>query len=402
MDAAQLADTISAVFGRILRADIKGFRRLMRVNSLFHPKKIVWNFSNTKQLFETTTFSTGSKHSPLPKASQKEQNEFSTILNHVNFNSHKEDRKLTAFIALKNGKVVFENYYQGTGPSDIRIGWSVSKGLISVLCGILIDKKLIAQSALDAPITPLLPSLIGTGYNGVTLRNLLHMTSGVAFNEDYIDYHSDINKLGRILGIGGSMDDFAATLVGEYTPNTWRHYVSIDTHVIGMALRALTGEPVAKLYQTYLMDQMGFEVPPHCITDSYDQPFVLGGMNFCTRDYARIGQMMLQDGEWNGRQIVSKEWIEALIEPTAPPPYPPVQGTPDAECKYGMHWWRPPNPENGEFFAIGIYGQMIYVNKKANLVLVQNAVDLNFREGKGQVLLDTLKLYSKISNALHS
>ncbi|MEM7241899.1 MAG: serine hydrolase [Pseudomonadota bacterium] len=400
MDLAQFLDITRSVGGRIIRLDLTGFLRLLRVNSMFKPKRVVWNFSHTKKLFNTVSFPATGRARQLPKAPKASVEKCAKALNDFNFAKHRTDRQLTAFLAMHKGKLCFEEYYQKTKRTDIRIGWSVSKGLIAILVGILIDKKVIKKSDLDRSVTPLVPMLNGSGYDGVTLRNLLNMSSGVAFNEDYIDYHSDINKLGRILGIGGSMDEFAASLVREYDPGTWRHYVSIDTHVIGMALRALTGENIQDLYHQHLMLPMLFEAPAHCIADSFDQPFVLGGMNFCTSDYARIGQMMLDKGKWNGQQIVSAGWIEELITPSAPPPYPGIQGTPDAECLYGMHWWRPPNPQKGEFFAIGIYGQMIYVNRNSQLVLVQNATDLNFRDGEGQVLLNTLSFYRHISNAI--
>ena len=400
MDLAQFFDIVKSVGGRIVRLDLTGFLRLLRVNAMFKPKRVVWNFSHTKRLFNTVSFPATGRAKPLPEAPKLSVDAFKNAMKAHAFSEHKETRQLTAFLAMHKGKLCFEEYFHKTKRTDIRIGWSVSKGLIAILVGILIDKKMIKTTDLDQSITPLVPSLVGTGYDGVTLRNLLNMSSGVAFNEDYVDYHSDINKLGRILGIGGSMDEFAATLVREYEPGKWRHYVSIDTHVIGMTLRALTGHKIKDLYCEHLMKPMLFEAPAYCIADSFDQPFVLGGMNFCTSDYARIGQMMLNKGKWNGQQIVSAKWIEQLIEPSAPPPYPGIQGTPDAECLYGMHWWRPPNPQKGEFFAIGIYGQMIYVNRRSQLVLVQNATDLNFREGEGQVLLNTLALYRKLSEAM--
>ena len=398
MDFQKLTDTASTLLGRIFRGDIRGLKRLLRVNSMFHPKRVVWNFSHVQALFETTEFeSDPTQTKPIPTASKSQQKAFSNLLDQAGFEVHKTKRSLTAFLAIHNGKIVSENYFQGTQPDDLRIGWSVSKGLIAILVGALIKDKQIKKSDLDAPITPLIPALIGTGYDGVTLRNLLNMSSGVAFNEDYIDYHSDINKLGRILGIGGSMDAFAATLVREYTPGTWRHYVSIDSHVIGMTLRELTGQTMQALYQNYLITPMRFERAPLCIRDTRNQPFVLGGFNFCTRDYGRIGLMMANGGKWHGTQIVTQAWVNELLKPSAPPPYPAIQGTPDAQSDYGMHWWRPAQAQPGEFFAIGIYGQMIYVNRKSNLVLVQNAADLNFRDGDGQVCLDTLALFREIS-----
>src|SRR5699024_857552 len=150
---------------------------------------------------------------------------------------------------------------------------------------------------IDEPVTKYVPALVGTAYDGATIRNVLQMASGVRFNEDYLDYDSDINRMGRVLALGGSMDEFAAGLTARERPpgQAWQ-YVSIDTHVIGMVVRGATGRSVIDLMAEKLVQPMGLEAAPFYVTDGYGTAFVLGGLNMPTRDYARFGQMFLQNG----------------------------------------------------------------------------------------------------------
>ncbi|WP_150121487.1 serine hydrolase, partial [Sulfitobacter sp. HI0023] len=100
------------------------------------------------------------------------------------------ERAVTGLVVMKNGEIVYENYFLSTAPEDRRIAWSVSKSYLSALIGILLDEGAIAS--LDDPVTQYAPALEGTAYDGATIRNVLNMASGVTFNEDYLDYDSDI------------------------------------------------------------------------------------------------------------------------------------------------------------------------------------------------------------------
>ena len=217
-----------------------------------------------------------------------------------------------------------------------------------------------------------MPLLKGSAYDGVSIRNLLTMSSGVAFNEDYLDFNSDINRMGRVLAIGGSMDDFAAGLVArDAEPGSKMHYVSIDTHVLGMVIAGATGRDPAELMDERIVKRMGLEASPVMLTDSEGTAFVLGGLNLRTRDYARIGQMFLQGGLWQGQQIVPADWVAASTRLQAP-----------GGAGYGYQWWVPRDTADhgNDYFAHGIYGQYIYINPEARSVIAVNAADRGFRE----------------------
>ncbi len=338
--------------------------RLMAVNSLFSAEKIVDNFSHMDRMFLTRPMSRGDGPlSPLPQGAPMELPD--SIPGWI------EDRSLTALVVLKDGQVVAEQYFQGTEAEDLRISWSVAKSFLSALTGILLEEG--AIGSLDDPVVKYAPALAGSAYDGASLRDVMQMASGVEFNEDYLDFWSDINKMGRVLALGGSMDDFAAGLTTRYrAPGQEWHYVSIDTHVIGMVVRGATGRSVPELLEEKLLIPMGLEAAPYYLTDGYGVAFVLGGLNMRSRDYARFGQMFLQNGAWNGRQIVPADWVAASTIPSAPT-------APGAE-QYGLQWWMAPDARPGEYFARGIYGQYIYVNQPAGVVIAVNSADRGFRE----------------------
>ncbi|WP_460275200.1 serine hydrolase domain-containing protein [Celeribacter sp. ULVN23_4] len=394
MQASALFDTAKIIGGRLIRLDITGIKRLSRVNSLFAPGKIVWNFSHLDQLFHALPFDMPSDApSPLPEAK-------APLTASVDLERYFTERNVKSFLVLKDGAIRHEQYLQGTRPDDRHISWSMSKSVTALLLGILIDKGMIPADILEAEVQEHLPALKGSGYDGVRLLDVLTMSSGVRFNEDYVDYHSDINRMGRIIGVGGSMDDFAATLTRQWPPGTYMHYVTVDTHVIGMMIRALTGQKMIDLLNTHVIRPMGVEHSGFVITDEEQEPFVAGGFNMSTRDYARLAQMMLQKGEWNGTRIVSEAWIDRMTRQTAPLPDPETAKIPDGQLRYGLQWWLPPEAREGEFFGIGIYGQYMYIHRAAGVVIAQNAADTEFRVGDGAINLETLTMFRQIAEEL--
>jgi len=228
-------------------------------------------------------------------------------------------------------------------------------------------------TSLDAPVTKYAPQLAGTAYDGATLKNVLQMSSGVTFNEDYFDQSSDINRMGRVLALGGTMDDFAASINDTFAApgETWK-YTSIDTHILSMVIRGATGRTIPDLMAEKIMAPMGLEQTPYYLTDGVGVAFVLGGLNLTTRDYARMGQMFLQNGQLNGTQIVPADWVAASTVASAK--------TATGKLGYGYQWWMPKGATEGEFMAQGVYGQFVYINRPAGVVIATTGADRKFRE----------------------
>ncbi len=336
--------------------------RLMAVNSMFTEGKIVNNFSSMDTMFHTVVMDVpNDAPAPLPVALRDMP---------ASLDGFVTDRNVTAIVVLKDGQIAYENYYLGTGAEDLRISWSVAKSYLSALMGIVLAEGAIAS--IDDPVTTYAPSLTGTAYDGATIRNVLNMASGVVFNEDYLDFNSDINKMGRIIGLGGSMDGFAEGLMlRDNDPGTQWRYVSIDTHILGMVIRGATGRSIPDLLAEKLLTPLGMEADPYYVTDGYGVAFVLGGLNIRTRDYARFGLMILNNGRLNDVQIVPPDWVAQTTVASAP-------NTPRS-IDYGMQWWVPSDATDGEFFARGIYGQYIYINQPEGVVIALNSADRAFR-----------------------
>lgn len=338
--------------------------RLLAVNSLFDADRITHNFSNMDAAFLHEEVSRGDGPvSELPKGpplslTPEQQNWV-------------EQADVTAIVMLQNGKLRHESYYKDTTAEDRRISWSVAKSFISVLMGIALDEG--AIDSIDDSVIKYAPSLMDSAYAGASIEDVLLMSSGVTFDEDYLDPSSDINKMGRVLALGRSMDAFTADLTETFQPagSAWQ-YVSIDTHVLGMVLRGATGKSIPALLSEKVVASLGLEAAPYYVTDGYGTAFVLGGLNMRTRDYARFGQMVLQDGKHNGRQIVPADWLRQSTVPLAE--------TKAGAIQYGYQWWIPADAQEGEFMARGIYGQYIYINRNTQTVIALNGAHRGFRE----------------------
>ena len=144
----------------------------------------------------------------------------------------------TGLLILKDGRLVFEDYWRGNDATTQSVSWSVCKSFVSALVGIAIGEGAIAS--VEDPVTKYVPELAGSAYDGVRLKDVLQMSSGARWNEDYSDPESDINRFGRMLASGTSFDDFAAGCINERPPGTFNRYNTTDTHVLGMVVRGAT------------------------------------------------------------------------------------------------------------------------------------------------------------------
>ncbi|APG48240.1 serine hydrolase domain-containing protein [Phaeobacter porticola] len=337
--------------------------RLIAVNSLFDADRIVSNFSNMNAAFLTTPLDRGDGSiSALPVGVE--------MALPAGTQDWITDRRVTSLLVLKGGQVRHESYYQGTYAEDLRISWSMAKSYLSALLGVLLQEDKI--HSLDDLVVDYAPQLRGSAYETATIRNVLNMASGVKFDEDYLDYNSDINRMGRTLALGGTLDQFASDLTETIAPpgDAW-HYVSIDTHVLGMVIRGATGRAVPELLSEKILQHLGLEQAGYYLTDGAGVAFVLGGINQTTRDYGRFGLMIAQNGRYSGKQVVPQAWISASTRPSAP--------TKAAQIGYGFQWWIPKNAVPGEFLARGVYGQYIYINQSRDVVIVVTSTDRGFR-----------------------
>jgi len=344
--------------------------RLSTVITLFDAGRIVGNFTSMGTVFETAPM-------PLADVRPNQLAQGASMTMPSGYRAWSEARAVTGIVVLKDGVIRHEAYpLSAPGRTDdpaqrTRISWSVAKSFLSVLFGIVHEEG--AIDSLDDPITKYAPRLVGTAYDGARIRDVLQMSSGVVFDEDYLDFWSDINKMGRVLAMGRSMDRFARGLDETFAqPGTGWQYVSIDTHVIGMVIRGATGRPIPELLNEKVLHPLRLTVEPHYVTDGHGVAFVLGGLNLTTRDYALFGHMVANGGIAFGQRIVSKAWITESTRASAP--------TDPGEIGYGYQWWIPVGAEPGQFMGRGIYGQYLYIDTPRGVVIAVNGADRAFRE----------------------
>lgn len=359
----------------------QNIRQLYHVIKLFDEDRIVQNFVSMDGIFPVVTLERSGPVHEFGQAPGELPEHFDYFGEKRSINEWMENTNTLALLVVRGNDIVYEGYFLGTTATDRRISWSMSKSVTSAAFGIAVEEGYIPD--LEAPVTDFVPELAGTGYDGVKIKNVLQMSSGVEFNEDYSDYNSDINRFGRTIAMGGSFDGFAASLQSspDMEQGTHLHYVSIDTHVLGMVLRAATGISIKEFFEEKLWSALGMEQDAYFIADGLGEPMVLGGLNMVTRDYARFAMMMRDNGRMLGRQVVPESWVEASITPDAPHLMPGKRDNSGTDLGYGYQWWLPvPDADSmKEFMGIGIYGQFMYINRDLDVVIIKNSADLDFQ-----------------------
>ena len=281
-----------------------------------------------------------------------------------------ESTDTAAVLVLQAGAVRHEQYWLTGGPNVQWISWSVAKSFVSALIGIAVDEGHIAD--IEDPMDRYVPALQGSAYEGVTIRSVLEMSSGASWNEDYSDPNSDISRFGAAISGGGSLLDFVSGMAAEREPSTFCQYNSADTQALGHVLIAATGRTITDYMQEKLYTPLGMEAPGYWLLDSDGVEMAFGGLNLTARDYAKFGELFRLGGAWNGQQLVPANWVTSSTT-SAEPHLQPGRVTVGGHVfpfGYAHQWWVP-DGERGEFSAIGVYNQFVYVDPVAQATVVK-------------------------------
>ena len=299
-------------------------------------------------------------------------------------------------IVIQNDTNVYEHYWRGQTESTPHISWSMSKSFVSALMGIAIQEGYI--QSINQYVEEYLPDLKGSGYEGVTIKQVLQMSTGVKFDETYGDPNSDIQRWFKAFALGESQDAFAATLVRNREPGTYNQYVSINTHVLGMILVKATGKSLTEYLQEKIWQPLGAEYDAYWISDDTGMEMALGGLNSSLRDYAKLGQLFLHKGDWHGQQLVPESWIYDSVIPDGEHVQAQSPNSDSPGIGYGYQWWIP-DGDQGEFMAIGVFNQYIYINPSTHTVIVKNSANENYYDTADPYTLDLshLELFRAIA-----
>lgn len=301
------------------------------------------------------------------------------------------------FLFIKNDTIQYENYWRGQKEDIRHISWSMAKSYVSALFGIAMEEGFI--KSIDQTVDEYLPELKGSGYDGVKIKDVLQMSSGVKFNEDYSDPNSDINRYFEGFVFGKSQDEFAGTLVNELPPGTYNKYVSIDTHILGMIIVKATGKSLTNYLQEKIWQPIGAEFDAYWLADGKGMEMANGGLNASLRDFAKLGRLYLNKGNWEGNQIVPEAWFEASTSSIEEHLQVGSKNSASLSVGYGYQWWILDGNE-GEFMAIGIFNQHIYINPTTNTVIVKNSANKNYYDGDNPYASTSthIELYRKLAH----
>lgn len=280
----------------------------------------------------------------------------------------------TSFLVLHRGAIVHEDYPGRCAGPGVRFqAFSLTKSVTSILVGIALAEG--AITSLHDPVVTYCPDLAGTAFEGPTVEQVSDMCSGVGAVEDWTVPDSAINRFERAVTGGGSILDVIRSLPRMSPPGTAFNYSTIDTQVLGWVLEGATGMPLADYAASRLWSRIGTEDDAYYFLTRGRPRTALGGgsLNASTRDLARIGLLMARDGEWAGERIVPKEWVARSRGRDVPHIAVGALG-PSGRPHYGYssQWWTLGGARRA-FTGIGVFGQYLYVDPEADVVIVKTS-----------------------------
>lgn len=363
----------------------------------FKPDVIDENFRSLYKIYPSVRVPHTADVSVLPVAERTLPQTYSYKGETRNLSDFLKRTDTTGFIVLKDGAIVHEEYERGNSENTQSIAMSLSKSFVSFLIGTAVaDGKIDLNETVDHYV----PVLKEGGYKGIKVKNVLQMSSGIGFNEDYGDLNSDIVRY-IIQILTGSVVDFTAHLKNARQQGTVSEYVSADTQVLALVLEGATGVPIQSYFQDRLWSKLGVEADAYWLADSKGEVVAAGGLNAVLRDYARFGLLYMNEGRnYRGQQIVPAQWVRDSVTPDEPYLMPGrAMPSGNAAYGYGYQWWIPSEPQ-GDFVGVGIYGQFIYVNPVKNVVIVKTSAYADYNID-GQAMKDeTIHMFQSLANSL--
>lgn len=389
---------IALIGAFVFRQQISEYRAAFEYAGLFEPDVIDQNFRSLYKKYNSVKVDKSAQASDLPKAERPLPQTYQFKGETRQIADWIERSDTTGLIVLKDGAVVHEQYLRGNTADTQSIAMSLSKSTVSFMIGNAVADGLVK---LDQPVETYAPLLAEGGYKGVKVKDVLQMSSGIGFNEDYGDLSSDIVRY-IIQILTGSVNDFTAHLKNQDPPGTINRYVSADTQVLGMVLEGATKKPLAQYFSERLWSRLGTQADAYWLVDQKGEVVAAGGLNAVLRDYARFGLLYLNEGRnFAGEQIVPAEWVHASTIPDSPHLMPgrdtqegfPVMG-------YGYQWWIPGARSGGDFTGIGIYGQFIYVNPERHVVIAKTSAYADYNNSWREMEHEAIAAFQAIANAL--
>ena len=325
----------------------------------WEPEQQVAGYRNTDQIFPTRTIRAGGE-SPFPLHSSPR--DLSGVTYEVDgetytLDDYVEDRRVAGLLVVKGDEILLERYGLGNDEHSRWVSFSIAKSVVSMLIGAALRDGYI--ESVEEPITRYLPRLAGGGYDGVSIKHVLQMASGTAWNEDYADPNSDVNSRLRQGGTLGLLT-YMQALETAAPPGEQFNYNTGETNLAGALLRAAIGNNLGTYLEAKIWQPFGMEADA---TWQLHEPAggELGGccISATLRDYARIGLFAMRGGTLpDGTEVLSDGWMTESTTPS--------QGSEG----YGYLWWL---RGGGTYAGIGIFGQLLWVDPNDEIVIVTHS-----------------------------
>lgn len=292
--------------------------------------------------------------------------------------------KTTAFLVIRNDSILYQNYFNGYFENQPSIVFSISKAITTALVGIAIRDGHIKD--VDQKVVEYFGPFAKDQRREITLEHLLQMTSGLN--------HEDQERVLR-LGMAyynGDVKKYIANRVKlRHEPGTRFAYKSMDTQVLGICLEKAIDTTVAAYMQQSLWEPLGMEFPALITHDKKKNPRVYGGMAVCARDLAKIGRLFLNNGNWNGEQIIPLEWVTKSTT---------VSEDGGGWWGYSTGWWFNDQYvvdniyDTQQFYATGFEGQYIFVDPQTDVIIV--------RQGYGKEDVKWMTMMMRLSRLINT
>ncbi len=342
-----------------------------------------WSVSHFRQLMPTINVSRGLGHASSLST------ELIEAIDGLTFTPLNADKPITweeslwlnytdGILVMHQGKVVYERYFGVLKPEGQHGAMSVTKTFTGTLAAMLA-----AEGVLDPSlrVDHYVPELATSAFGSATVRQLMDMTTGIRFSEDYSDPNAEVwahaaagNPLPKPADYEGprSYYEFLQTVQAQGEHGEAFHYRTANTDALGWVLARVTGENVASLLSNRIWKKLGAEQDAYMSVDSIGTPFAGGGLNLGLRDLARFGEMIRNHGYYNGQQIIPAQVVADIRsggdqEKFAKAGYSLLQG-----WSYRNMWWVTHN-EHGAFMARGVHGQALYIDPTAEVVIARFA-----------------------------
>jgi CubicO group peptidase (beta-lactamase class C family) len=351
--------------------------------SYFRFPAMRWSVANFRQLMPTINVSRGlGASTALPRRLDPRIDELRVVPNGASqaltWRQSLDATYTDGIVVLHRGAVVYERYFGVLKEDGQHAAMSVTKSVIGTL-----GAMLVAEGTLDAQakVATYVPELANSAFGSATLEQVLNMTTALDYSEDYADPTAEVwahaqagNPLPKPKDYVGprSYFEFLQTVRQRGEHGQAFGYKTVNTDVLGWVIARATGRNVAQLLSERIWSRLGSEQDAYFTVDSIGTPFAGGGLNAGLRDMARFGEMLRNNGRYNGEQIVPEAVLKTIRQggdkqAFAQAGYSQLKG-----WSYRAMWWVTHNPD-GAFMARGVHGQSIYIDPAAEMVIVRFA-----------------------------